>query len=204
MYFSHILYQGTSKNGAQSQNIDIYRMAYPEGSVTKIASQAFWTNVSADSTHITYVSIDPKDGTNKLYVADPDGANARQVMMSAKWVPSYIDAPIFLPDGQSILYSAVSLTQSSAPTWLEKLLGVTVASAHSLPSDWWTVPMTGGTPTQLTHIQTTGLFASISADKKYIACISGMGLFVMNPDGTGLTTLVNNSGGVPGTITWIP
>jgi Tol biopolymer transport system component len=205
IYFSHFLYQTPSKNGAQGQNSDLYRLSYPDGAITKIASQAFWPNVSADSTHIVYVTIDPNDGTNKLYLANADGANARQVEMTADWVPSYIDAPIFSPDGESILYSAVSLSKSSASaTWLEKLLGVTVVSAHSLPSDWWTVPVQGGTTTQLTHLQTTSLYASISPDKKYIACYSGAGLFLMQPDGTGVTMLVNGAGNAPSSVSWIP
>jgi Tol biopolymer transport system component len=87
---------------------------------------------------------------------------------------------------------------------LERLLGITIASAHTVPSDWWSVPLAGGTPTQLTHIAQVGLFASISPDKKHIASFSGAGLFVMNPDGTNLTVLLNDMGGVPGTVSWIP
>ena len=67
-----------------------------------------------------------------------------------------------------------------------------------------TVPVTGGPTTQLTHLQTTGLFASISPDKKYIACYSGSGLFVMQPDATGLTMLVDGAGGAASSISWVP
>jgi len=62
----------------------------------------------------------------------------------------------------------------------------------------------GGAATRLTSIRATGLFASISADKRYIASYSGNGLFVMNPDGTNLTMLIPDMGGIPGTVSWIP
>lgn len=206
LYFAHARYAGPSKNGGQNQDLEVYRMALPDGSPEKIATRAFWPNISPDSKQLAYVSIDPTDATNKLVLANPDGTNAREIAMSGKWVPSYIDAPIFLTDGQSILFSAVSLnqTQASAPTWLEQLMGVTVASAHNVPSDWWSAPLSGGAVTQLTHLQTTALFASISPDKKYIASYSGSGLFLMKPDGTGVRMLLDDVGGIPSSLNWIP
>ena len=65
------------------------------------------------------------------------------------------------------------------------------------------MPVTGGTPTQLTKLQTINLFASFSPDKKYIASMSGDGLFVMDLDGSNLTRLLSDSG-VHGTVSWIP
>src|SRR6266508_461810 len=100
--------------------------------------------------------------------------------------------------------SAQSVQQSYKPNWFEKLLGIQVAEAHTIPSDWWSVPLTGGVVTQLTHIQAAGLFASISPDERYIVSYSANGLFVMNPDGTGLTMLIPDMGGTIGTVDWIP
>ena len=133
-----------------------------------------------------------------------DGSNSQEVVMSGNKPPDIIDAPLFSPDGKSILFSAIVPVQASAPTWLEKLFGVTVASAHTVPSEWWSVPLSGGVPDQLTHIQTTGLYASVSPDGKYIASTSGMGLFVMHQDGSELTILIDNSGGDFATLSWIP
>jgi hypothetical protein len=83
-------------------------------------------------------------------------------------------------------------------------MGVIVASAHSLPSDWWQVPITGGTPVQLTQIQAPGLYGSYSPDYQHLASFSGLGIFVMNPDGSGGAMLVNDVGGILGTVDWIP
>ena len=66
------------------------------------------------------------------------------------------------------------------------------------------MPVGGGVPTQLTHIQAPGLYASISPDNQHIASFSGNGVFVMKPDGTGLTMIVNDVGGIAGTVNWIP
>jgi Tol biopolymer transport system component len=179
---------------------EIFRMAYPNGPPEKVADQAFWPRLSPDSSRLAYISMDPTSGANKLFVANADGSNAQEVVRSGPWTPDIIDAPIFSPDGQSILFSTVSPTQSYQPKWFDKLFGVQVAQAHTVPSDWWSVPLTGGVVTQLTHLQAAGLFASISPDKRYIASYSGNGLFVMNPDGTGLTMLIPDLGGIIGTV----
>jgi Tol biopolymer transport system component len=205
LYFTHVNFQLPPKSSDQHYPIyEVFRLSYPNGQPEKLDEQAFWPRVSGDGARLAFVSLNPIDGSNKLYLANADGTDATEVQLSGANIPTIIDAPIFSPDEQSILFSAVTPTQSSHPTWLERLLGITIASAHTVPSDWWSVPLAGGTPTQLTHIAQVGLFASISPDKKHIASFSGAGLFVMNPDGTNLTVLLNDMGGVPGTVSWIP
>jgi Tol biopolymer transport system component len=203
IYYAHFNYE----NQPVQQHYpvyEIYRMAYPNGVPEKIADQAFWPRLSPDSSRLAYISFDPATGANKLYIANSDGSGAQEVVRSGPWTPDIIDAPLFSPDEQSILFSAVSPTQSYEPNWFEKLFGVQVAQAHTIPSDWWSVPLPGGVVTQLTHIQAAGLFASVSPDERYIVSNSANGLFVMNLDGTGLTMLINDVGGVAGTVDWIP
>jgi len=183
---------------------EIYRMAYPNGQLEKVADQAFWPRLSLDGSRLVYISMDPTTGKNKIFVANADGSNAQEVSLSGSWTPDIIDAPIFSPDGQSIIFSALSPPQSYTPNFVERLLGIQVAEAHMVPSDWWSVPVSGGAVTRLTNLQTTALFASLSPDKHLIASYSGDGLFVMNPDGTNLTMLIPDMGGTPGTVTWIP
>jgi Tol biopolymer transport system component len=203
IYFVHYSYQN-QPNDQHYPNYEICRMAYPGGQPEKIADQAFWPRLAADGSRIVYISMDPHTGTNQIFVANADGTNAQPVVLSGPWTPDIIDAPIFSPDGQSIIFSALSPQQSSAPTWIEKLLGIQVAEAHMIPSDWWSVPITGGVVTRLTNLRTTALFASFSLDGRLIASYSGGGLFVMNPDGTNLTMLIPDMGGVAGTVSWIP
>ena len=182
----------------------IYRAAYPNGQPEKILEKAYWPRLSADGSRLIYVSENPDDGTNKLFVANNDGSHPQQVALSGANAPTIIDAPIFLPDGKTILFSAPTPVQPAAASWLDRLLGVIQVSAHNIPSEWWSVPAGGGTVTQLTHIQAASLYASVSPDKRMIASFSGDGVFVMNPDGTELTMMVTGTGGNMGTVNWIP
>jgi len=205
LYFTHADFNAPPKIQGQHYAIyEIERMAYPGASPVKIVDQAYWPRLSADGARLAYVTLSPLDGTNRLFVANPDGSGAYQVALSGLYTPQIIDAPFFTPDDKSVLYSAVDPTQSLGPNWIEGLLGITIASAHNVPSDWWSVPIGGGTPAQLTHLAAVGLYASLSPDKKYIASYSGRGLLVMHQDGTGLTLLINDMGGLAGTVSWIP
>jgi Tol biopolymer transport system component len=200
IYFSRLSYESVTTYA-------VMRMAYPNGKLEKVADQAYWPRISSDGARLVYVSIDPDSQANQLFVAHADGTDPQVVpLLGSFWMTnSIIDAPMFLPDGQTILFSAPSLLQTSAPNWIERLLGVTVASAHaSIPSDWWSVPSTGGEPTRLTHLYSPSLFASLSPDGMSIACYSVTnGVFVMNTEGKGLTEIVGFAGGFPGTVSWI-
>ena len=182
---------------------NLFRISYPEGRTEKIADNAHWLRVSSDSTSIVYVSTNPDSGKNELYLANADGSNARRIALSGSVAPEIIDAPIFSPDGQSVIFSAPPPPQAYRPNWFEALVGIRVAKAHNIPSDWWSVPVTGGMPTRLTQLQTINLFASISPDRKHIASLSGEGIFVMDQEGSNLTQLLF-APGVSGTVGWIP
>ena len=202
IYFVH--YNSKRPNGGQLDPIyDIRRMRYSDGQTEQVADHAFWPRISPDSSKIVYVFVDPASGKNELVVANADGSNSRRVPLSAPGIPEVIDAPIFSPDGQSILFSAPEPSQSSQPNFFEQVMGIQVAKAHNVPSDWWVVPVTGGIPTRLTRLQTINLFASISPDQRHIASLSGEGIFVMDLDGSNPTQLVSDSG-VHGTVSWIP
>jgi len=179
----------------------ISRMAYPGGGPEQMLERAFWPRLSADSSKLVYVTLDPYSGFNKLFLANADGSNAQELLLSGA-PAEIIDAPIFSPDGASILFSAPAPAQAHRPNWLDQLLGVRIAKAHNVPSDWWSVPISGGAVTRLTQIQTIKLFASISPDQRYIASLSGEGIFVMNVDGSNLRQLLFDPG-VMGTLRWI-
>ena len=204
IYFTHANFQITPQPNQIYPLYEIYRMAFPDGKPEKVAEKAFWPRVSSDSSQIAYISVDLFLRENKLFIADSKGENAHEVVLKGQQLPEVKDAPIFSPDGQTLIFSAPVEVQAYQPNWLDRLMGVRVAKAHNVPSDWWSVPVTGGTITQLTNIQTTNLFASFAPDGKHIASHSTSGIFVMKPDGSELTMLVPNPQAVPGTVTWIP
>ena len=200
IYYAH--YNSNDPFDAQlNPAYDIYRMSYPDGQPERIADHAFWPRISSDSTRLVYVSLDPVTGSNELVIANADGSNPQ--VISGSSMPDLIDAPIFSPDGRSILFSAPPPPQAYQPDWFEKLMGIQVVKAHNVPSDWWSVPVTGGVPARLTQIQTINLFASIAPDKKHIASLGEEGIFVMDLDGSNLTRLIIDPG-VSGTVSWIP
>lgn len=200
VYFAHINYQST-------QSYEIMRMAYPDGKPEKLIDHAYWPRVSDDNTLLVYVALEPKSGINHLSFANVDGTDPHEVPVNDLPVPYVIDAPMFSPGNQSILFSSPLGIKASAPAprWFDQLLGIQVALADgTLPSDWWSIPITGGTPKQITNVLSLALYGVFSPDKKFIASYSTDGIFVMRPDGTELTIIVNDVGGIPGTVSWIP
>ena len=205
IYVTHVNYHIPPAEGQIYPLYTIYRKAMPDGELEKVAEKAYWPRVSPDSSRIVYVSVDLFSRGNKLFLADADGSNAQEVVITGPRIPDIKDAPLFSPDGQSLIFSADIPTQSYQPSWLDQLMGVQVAKAHSnVPSDWWTISVDGGEMTQLTNIQSRGLFGSLSPDNQYLASYSLDGIFVMKTDGTQLTNLIPNPQSVPGTVSWIP
>jgi WD40 repeat protein len=205
IYTTHVNYQIPPAEGQIYPLYTIYRKAMPDGELEKVAEKAYWPRVSLDSSQITYVSVDLFTPGNKLFVADADGSKAQEVVITGPRIPDIKDAPLFSADGQSLIFSADIPVQSYQPNWLDRVMGVQVAKAHSnVPSDWWTVSVEGGEMTQLTNIQSKGLFGSLSPDHQYLASYSLNGIFVMKTDGTQLTNIIPNPQSVPGTVSWIP
>ena len=205
VYVTHVNYQIPPAEGQIYPLYTIYRRALPEGKFEMVAEKAYWPRISPDSSQITYVTVDLFTRRNKLFLANADGGNVREVEITGPQLPDIKDAPIFSADGESLMFSTEVPIQSYQPNWLDSLMGVTVAKAHSnVPSDWWSIPITGGEMTRLTHIQSMGLFGSRSPDGQYLASYSLNGIFVMRMDGTQLTQLLPNPQSVPGTVCWIP
>ena len=184
----------------------IFRTEYPagEGEPDLIAEEAYWPRLSPDGSSLVYVSLDPFSGEYNLKIADPDGGNAQDVVLSGPYIPHDKQAPFFSPDGKSILFRGNVSGESYQPNRLAKLMGIRVAKADNLLSDWWSVPVGGGEITRLTRLQTSYLYGSLSPDKKHIVSYGGDELFVMNPDGSELTILISGLHRFYGTVNWIP
>ena len=202
-YVYYVHYNHNQSGGQLYEVYEIFRMPYPSGKSEKILDRAFWPRLSSDSTKLVYVSLDPASGLNELFVANADGSHSQKIDFAGSWIPDIIDAPLFSPDNRFIVFSAPGPGQSYQPNWFEKVMGIQVAKAHSIPSDWWSVPVTGGTPTRLTNIQTINLFAAVLPDHERLVSVSADGLFVMGLDGSNLTRLISDPG-VHGTVSWIP
>jgi Tol biopolymer transport system component len=202
IYFAHTNYTNLPSD-SHYPTFHIFRKLFTGGDLEPIANQAFWPRLSRDGKKFVFISSNPIDGKNKIWLADPDGKNAHEVLLNSG-SPDVIDAPVFSADGQAILFSSPAPAVSTSPSWIDRLLGIGVVEAHNIPSEWWQVPLAGGSPTQLTHIQASGLFASLSPDGRFFACYTADKLFVMNPDASGLRLLLDNLGGISGSVSWVP
>ena len=204
IYFSHVNLKASSLAGQTFPDYELSRLAYPAGLPVKLMDHAFWPRLSPDGSYLTYVSVDPRDGSNRLLVANSDASAAHQIVLTGPYVPRIIDAPFFSADNRSVCFGAASPITSFAPNWAERILGITVASAHIVPSDLWCVSIHGGTPTQVTHLAALGLYATPAPDGRHIALYTGRAVAVMDRDGSNLTALVNVTGGIPGSVSWLP
>jgi len=76
------------------------------------------------------------------------------------------------PGGQS-LYSAQLIRQPTPTPIVGSNMGITTASAHGVPSDWYQVATSGnGQPMRLTLIWRYRMYAHLSPDGKHVAFIA--------------------------------
>jgi len=200
VYYEHVIADTTAPPERPSFRFTIERVAYPNGQPEKILDDAIWPRLSPDGKKLAYVSFKQQTGENNLRIANADGSNSRLVMPAGAFFA--VDAPVFSSDGQAIMFSAVGGPQLPSLSWLDQLLGVQIAEAHDVASDWWRVSINGGKPERLTHIGDIGLYADFAPDGQYVAFASLSGVFVMKPDGSNLTKLVGDALG--GSICWTP
>ncbi|MGQ0603391.1 MAG: TolB family protein [Anaerolineales bacterium] len=204
IYYSRLKRIPLSDGQSFDIRYDIEHIAYPDGQPETVVINAFWPRLSADGTRLVYVSVEPATFANGLVVADADGYNAVSLLTPEQFIA--VDSPLFSPDEQYVLFSAVSNGGAGSPairSVVDWLSGVKVVEAHSVPSDWWRMPVTGGVPEQLTRIFDVGLYGDFAPDGQHLAFISATGLSVMRPDGSGLQKILPLTNAA-GTLEWLP
>src|SRR5262249_41358190 len=103
LYFAHFTPSDSSSNSPFKYTLQT--MTFPGGTPSVVLQDALWPNVAGDGKHIAYVHSDPKDYTNHLLIAGPDGSNAQDLVGPKAFAAE--DAPFFSPDGQKLIFSAV-------------------------------------------------------------------------------------------------
>ncbi len=198
VYFAHFIpVRNTSGN---TFKYAVERMAFPDGKPEVVIEDAIWPRLTPDGTKLAYLSFDTESFVNDLYLANTDGTDAVPVLPPGAF-PS-VDAHFFSPDGQTIIFSAIGAGPSPALTWLDRLMGVQVAEAHNVPSDWWSITLGSDKPVRLTQLYDTGLYGDFSPDGQYVAFLGASGIYLMKPDGRDLTPLIPIE--ALGTLEWVP
>jgi len=197
IYYSHVVPEG---GDSFDYSVTLERLDFVTGEVEVITNDAIWPRVSSDGSQIAYVTSEPETLENELVVADAGGANAVHLALPETFTA--VDAPLFSPDGEWLYFSAVTEEPVTALSWVDRLLGVQTALAHDVPSDWWRILLTGGTPERLTTLNKIGLYGDFGPNGQAMAFASITGLYTMNPDGTELTELLATT--AADTLSWVP
>jgi Tol biopolymer transport system component len=195
IYYTHFFYTDPKAAAFQYQIERVGADKKPE----ILVKDALLPRLSPDGKKLGYLAYDPVSKENELTLADADGKNPVPVIQKGTF--SDVDSFMFSPDGLTIIFSAVN-PATSLNFWWEKLLGIQVAYAHDVSSDWYRVSVSGGTVERLTRLNDTSFYGNFSPDGKHIAFICSTGLFVMDPDGGQLTQISNSV--QAGTVDWIP
>ena len=176
---------------------------------------------SPDGKTIGYVSY-PQDGTYGIYTMNADGSNQQGLFL-----PTEDDAyePQFSPDGKSLVFYIVadcgcdrdgarfhgshqSLKGAPHSSWEQAHLRSQKSKAHGAvrpqvdptTSGWYTMSLTGGTPTLVYATENWWGPASFSADGTSILFTMYDGeennIATVNLDGTGYTPLTTSNGDV--------
>jgi WD40-like Beta Propeller Repeat len=201
LYYVHLTAPVTQTD---TSRFSIERLAYPGGQPAVVVADAFWPRVSPSGQQMAFVHYDYNTGQQTLYVAKTDGSQPRLIALPPTFQSS--DSPVFTPDEKNIIFSGIT-GGSPALSWLDQLTGVHTAYADGSPADWWSVPVAGGEPHQMTHISDSSMYATYAPDGQHIAYISASGLFVMKPDGSDIVPLLSITD-LPGsvgtaTVDWI-
>ena len=181
----------------------IMSMDLASGEVEVVAEDGLWETVTRDGSRMAYVTFDPDadpEDPAELRVLDL-ATGETSVVLDPEQFPT-VDAPFFSPDGEYLYFSAVSDSPTGL-SWLDRLFGVSLASAHSVPSDWWRVDLATSEVERVTEIFDQGMFGVFAPERDIIAFISATGLWLMNPDGSDLTQVIESSD-FYGNLAWIP
>lgn len=196
LYYSHVF---PLDEEVFSFSTTLERLDLATGEVAMVAENGIWPRISPDGRSLAYVHIDQDSLLAELIVAELDGSNPTVMVPRDRFTT--LDAPFFSADGQWLYFSAVAEQPSSA-TWWEQLLGIEVASAHSLPSRWWRLPVTGGEPEAVTTEAQVGQYGVVSPDGRSLAFSAQSGIYLMQPDGSDLVQLLDLS--AADSLSWTP
>lgn len=196
IYYAHFA-PSTDDLGSIVYVSQVERYHIPSGESEVLVQAAAWPRLSPDGTKMAYVT-----DNNEFTISDADGSNPRVLELPTDRFPA-VDAPLFSPDGETIYFSVAAVEVQPVRSLWDFLMGVKIAEAHNVPSDWWRMPVDGSeAPQQLTNIFEIGMYGDFGPDGEYVAFITSTGVFVMQSDGTGVFRLRNIA--ATGTVNWVP
>jgi len=148
-----------------------------------LVKDAAWPRLSNDGTRLAYVTE-----AGELMLSAADGSSPEMLLGPEAFAA--VDAPVFSPDGSQLYFSAVDLQPETSLSPLDRLMGVQVAYAHSVPSDWWRLALDSGSqPERLTTIDKIGLYGDFDNGGRNLYFVAADGVYVMDSNGQDVTQL---------------
>ena len=199
VYYGRQVNPDRDPTGKYALRYFLTRYTLPDGPAQDLVSDAFYLRTSVDGQKLFYLSGDFYSSLNDIFVAEPDGSNPISLLPRGEdWI---VDLLAVAPDGQSIVFSSADRMQvKKKVSWFDTLLGVQVAQAHSVPSDLFMMKI-GEAPQQFTHLADAGFVVDYSPDGQYIVFSCTSGVYLIRPDGTGLTMIMSTP--VFGSVQWV-
>ena len=215
-------------NVVRDQTLEVARLPLDGGARQTLAPSAAFPSLSRDGKRLAFVSATLSG--QALVVSDPDGKNARTVVPQGQL--DGISYPRLSPDGKSVVFSAIApmlpiptttpppgraaptpATRSDAGSRLltarrdatAALLGALrprSVQAHGLPMDLYLVGADGSGLRRVTQLGEDDPAGVWSPDGRRLAIRAGGGMYVLNADGSALTS-VDQRGG-QGAADWKP
>ena len=170
----------TVKTTAGPESAWIIRVPRDGGQPQKLVQGGDHATISPDGKTLVFTKTDLMSQSGQLWRANPDGSNPKPIPGTRF---AGVLKPIFSPDGTTLAFTAngdpltspsASISNSHLP-----LFDPAVASAHGVPWDAWTVPVTGGEPRRHTHIQEDQPVLAWSPDGRWLGMNGELGLYVI-------------------------
>ena len=188
----------------QGVKIEIVRVPLDGGKPISLIANAQSPAISPDGQHLSFVTTNAQGVTDKLWLANGDGKNGKQLLADEKF--TYLRAPHVSPNSQRLVFAAVggsapAPTSQPTKTSLSSLLGPAVAEAHGIPYEIWTVGIDGNAPHRLTHLQEDTPYPVWSPIGDWIAFSGEIGLYLVDAAGQQTLRLSTNTSG--GGLAWL-
>ncbi|MGB1249357.1 MAG: TolB family protein [Candidatus Promineifilaceae bacterium] len=168
------------ENNTQTYELTVEHYNVETGSITTLANNGFWPNVSPDGSQVTYLDINFETQNRSLWVVDTSSENARELVATDAF--GDLDTPVYSPDGQWIYFVAIPEAEEEA-SWWDRLTGIRSAEAHgnhNTPGDWYRVPVAGGTPEQVTAESVIMLYGAFAPDENVFGYATVEGLYLLD------------------------
>ena len=202
LYYTRMwLEEGTSGSASQFHLV-IERMLPQAGAEAQvILEEALQASFSADGEIMAFIRVAEASYARSLWIASPYGTGAEPLVGDGEFIGLY--GSQISPAGDQVVFAAYG-RRADPPaelSLLDRLLGVTPASAHGLPWDLWLVDRSVSQPVKLTDLYLDDPWPAWSPDSDWILSLTAPGLLLT--DLQGRTQLLLNAYGHGGVI-WLP